>query len=760
MAIGYVPDSFGQTAQLPQMLAQFGIGRCVFGRGLWEGVSPDTEFLWESPDGSRVTTAVLLSGYSGVKGMPEEADKAQRRIAQINSHANFMKPFNTSANTLVMGGNDQQPWDPELPGMLEAENARQTEVQYRLSGMDEFFEALRGDADLKTVQGEMLAGKYGRIHRGIWSTRNDIKKANSDAERQLTHSLEPVLTVAWALGMGYPHGMLESCWKKLFKSHAHDSIGCCNSDEVNRVVKQRLIEAAQSCRQQLELSMRRIAQRVRPSGIGELLLVFNPLPEIRNEPMTVEVIVGHESASRISLCDAIGREYIFQSLNVSAVRLSSLVQDLDAALAPGESGDPLLYRHRLLVDAGELPALGYKTLYLRSLDQDSGEERGSAEMAGADAIENEHLRVRVTGDGTLCITDLASRREMGGLFELVDGGDDGDSYDFSPPRNDWLISTRGQAPRISVEKGPLQSAMVLQFEMQLPTDLEERQSRQASIPMPVTVNLVLRRGQEYLDVEIELDNAVRDHRLQAVFRTDLETDVTYADQPFGMIERPSRPVELDEWESAGWTSKPLPLYPMQSYVAMTDGAVCLGVMTDGIREYEVDSNDPGTLAITLFRCVGRLGKPDLVYRPGRLSGMPVATPDAQLPGRLSCRFAVKLFDGPPEAMAKTARRYLSRPESFHLSGYDRFSINRGPVDLPETFSLARLRGPLVVSAVKKAEERDAFLIRAFNPSLRPVEDVQLEIAGGDGEVLEGGRLPGVVQSQQIVNFVLETAGIS
>jgi mannosylglycerate hydrolase len=110
-----------------------------------------------------------------------------------------------------------------------------------------------------------------------------------------------------------------------------------------------------------------------------------------------------------------------------------------------------------------------------------------------------------------------------------------------------------------------------------------------------------------------------------------------------------------------------------------------------------------------------------------------------------------------------------------LSGYDRFSINRGPVDLPETFSLARLRGPLVVSAVKKAEERDAFLIRAFNPSLRPVEDVQLEIAGGtanqvlttdmnesvsDGEVLEGGRLPGVVQSQQIVNFVLETAGIS
>jgi mannosylglycerate hydrolase len=519
--------------------------------------------------------------------------------------------------------------------------------------------------------------------------------------------------------------------------------------------------------------MRQIAQRIRPTGSGELLVVFNTLPAKRNELVTAEVIVRHESAACISLSDADGRECAFQALSVRAAPLSSLVQDLDAALAPGESGDPVLYRHLLLVDAGELPALGYKTLYLQSSHRDNAERDSAAEQAGADFIENQHLRVRLADDGTLCITDLASDREMGGFLELVDGGDDGDNYDFSPPRNDWLISTRGQMPRVRVRKGPLQTTMTLDYKMQIPAHLEERGSGKSSIRMPVCVTLTLRCDQRYLDVRIELENTARDHRLQAVFRTGLETGVSYADQPFGMIERSSTPVELDEWESAAWTSKPLPLYPMQSYVALTDGVVCMGVMTDGIREYEIDGNDPGTLAITLYRCVGRLGKPDLLYRPGRLSGMPTPTPDSQLPGPLAFHFAVKLFEGSPELMAGAARRYLSGVESFHLGKHHKFSINRGAVDLPGSFSLATLHGPLVVSAVKKAEDREAFLVRAFNPARHAVDGVQLKVAGesanrvstanmnevtGDEEALEGGRLRDAVRPQQIVNFLVGEAG--
>src|SRR5690606_18858350 len=155
-------------------------------------------------------------------------------------------------------------------------------------------------------------------------------------------------------------------------------------------------------------------------------------------------------------------------------------------------------------------------------------------------------------------------------------------------------------------------------------------------------------------------------------------------------------------------------------VALADATGGFGVLTDGLREYEIDSDDQGTLAITLFRAVGVMGKQDLLYRPGRLSGMPLPTPEAQLPGPLRFRFALAPFAGKPSGLAALVRRYLADVPSFHASTYPRFALNRQAPDLPDTYSLADIDGPLVVSAVKKAEDEDALLIRAFNPHFVPV----------------------------------------
>src|SRR5690606_15255578 len=132
-------------------------------------------------------------------------------------------------------------------------------IAYRLSTPDRFLDAVEAGGRLGVVRGEMLGARHGRIHRGIWSTRYDIKKANADAEKLLTLVLEPVLTIGWSLGMPYPHGFLERAWKTLLKSHAHDSIGGCNSDEVNHAVKQRCLDVLESGSALLELRMRAIA---------------------------------------------------------------------------------------------------------------------------------------------------------------------------------------------------------------------------------------------------------------------------------------------------------------------------------------------------------------------------------------------------------------------------------------------------------------------------------------------------------------------
>ena len=73
--------------------------------------------------------------------------------------------------------------------------------------------------------------------------------------------------------------------------------------------------------------------------------------------------------------------------------------------------------------------------------------------------------------------------ELSGLLEFEDGGDDGDNYDFSPPRDDWKVSTSGLDPVVKVQRGPLRSTMELRWDLALPADLEERAGRRAIPPV-------------------------------------------------------------------------------------------------------------------------------------------------------------------------------------------------------------------------------------------------------------------------------------
>tara|TARA_R110002167_G_scaffold220460_5_gene425074 strand:- start:4221 stop:6881 length:2661 start_codon:yes stop_codon:yes gene_type:complete len=769
MKIGYVPDSFGQTEQLPQLFNQFGIEHAVFWRGLWDGMSPNTEFNWRAQDGSEVMTAVIQQGYSGMKGMPSDTEFAKSGLKNIKLLVEGVTSFNRSHNTLVMAGNDQQPWDPRLPALLAKENAVQDKRHYKLSSFSDFFDAIAAECPLDTVSGEMIAGKYSRTHRGIYSTRYDIKKANADIENLITNQLEPLLAVGWSLGMTYPHGLIEKAWKGIMQSHAHDSIGCCNTDPVNAAVKQRFTDALVLCRQQLDLRHRQITQRILAVVDGEKLVLFNTLPESRTELVKVEIVVPESAQGAFSLVDSKGQVQKVQILSEQAVQLSSLVQDLAAALKPGQTGDPVLYQYQLLVEAVAIPALGYKTLYIQhhKVNTASLEHTNIADDR-LNKISNDYLNVSLE-NGTLTIANHLTGQTFVGLLELVDGGDDGDNYDFSPPRQDWLISTKDQHPKTRIQQGDLASTMWLEYEMLLPANLEERSRRHASVYMAVSVCLTLNKGAQVLDVSIDVNNKVADHRLQAVFRTALVTDVSFADQPFGTIKRPSIPVELDEWETEGWTSKPVPIYPMQSFAALNDGKQGLAVITKGIREYEVDINNNSDFAITLFRSVGALGKPNLLYRPGRLSGMSTATPDSQLLGKLRFEFAIYPHQGDVvEAnVAKLAKQYLSPIESFHDNGFNRFSINTGEQNLADEYSVLTFNSFLTISAVKKAEDHDAILIRAFNPGWDNVSAGHFEhiatqatvrhssMAEEYGQQVESLTKLGKANPQQALSFLVE-----
>lgn len=100
---GYVPDSFGHVAQLPQILRGFGLDAFVFTRGVGdEGERLKTEFLWKAPDESSVLAVHLIVGYgSSLSALPTDPQEA---LSFIQPFKELLQSKAANNNVLVMNG--------------------------------------------------------------------------------------------------------------------------------------------------------------------------------------------------------------------------------------------------------------------------------------------------------------------------------------------------------------------------------------------------------------------------------------------------------------------------------------------------------------------------------------------------------------------------------------------------------------------------------------------------------------------------------
>jgi mannosylglycerate hydrolase len=59
LTVGYNTFGWGQTAQFPQIYAGFGIDFIICAKRVSEERAPESEFLWQSPDGTKILTSRL-----------------------------------------------------------------------------------------------------------------------------------------------------------------------------------------------------------------------------------------------------------------------------------------------------------------------------------------------------------------------------------------------------------------------------------------------------------------------------------------------------------------------------------------------------------------------------------------------------------------------------------------------------------------------------------------------------------------------------
>ena len=208
MRVGYMPDPFGHVAQMPQILAGFGLDGAI----LWRGFGGrDAEYWWEAPDGTR---ALLLhlppEGYCNGLRLPLLPPAEMRRQAadviareRARSH---------TGQVLLMVGVDHVEPHPALPQVVDALNDL-PQTAALLSTLPDYVTAVAssisdGDAT-EIIRGELRGGEdYAHLLPGVLSARTYLKQANARVQRELEHWAEPVSVFAKLGGAQVPTGPL------------------------------------------------------------------------------------------------------------------------------------------------------------------------------------------------------------------------------------------------------------------------------------------------------------------------------------------------------------------------------------------------------------------------------------------------------------------------------------------------------------------------------------------------------------------------
>lgn len=727
MGIGYVPDAFGQGGNMPQIYKNFGIDRFLFWRGVADNRLKQTEFIWEGDDGSQMLAEQIPFGYYHGGNIPEGENDI---LPYIEEFVGKLEEKASTRNVYFPNGFDQAPIRINLPEIIKTFNEMDPSREYVLQSPERFFDALEQEVqNLPVIKGELTEGKHSRLHKSIFSTRADLKQANNEIENLLANILEPILSISFSLGNPYPHRELEEIWKLMFENAAHDSIGGCNSDTTNQDVKFRYKLAKEKAENLLDIHMRLVTERI-PYQHHLNFTLFNPLPYRRSGVVKVALYIPEEN---FTIKDHQGESVPYAILN--KVELTDYVLKQTIRLNPSKEiyMPEKVFLAEILLHVTNLSGLGYDSFYL-----DLNDEAGKTfEESAKDLIENEFYTISAAANNTLTIIDKVSGKEYTNQMVFVENGDDGDSYNYSPPRKDLVsYSTNSALMGISYFASEVEEHLELTLKMQVPYNLEERSKGIADRDFVIKATVGLRKDEELIRFEIETDNQVLSHRLCVQFNTEIASKFSTSDQLFGTVTRPVYLPEMEVWEQEKWEEAPISIEPMHSFVSLHDNQRVAAVFTEGVREYEIVGDSYDTIQLTLFRTFSHMGKTDLLYRPGRASGETIVeTPDAQLLGKLKATFAYCIknntsFD--ETNIAKMAKEYLTPVPYYQFSDFLNGRMIYAYRDEEKTNDLAYSlcnyeKMTSVISAIKKAEETDELIVRVFNPYINKVSTLEDEL---------------------------------
>ena len=546
--VGYNVDSFGHNAMLPQILSRSGLISYVFQRPEPnEKQLPARVFWWESPDGSRVLAQRIPFGYGSGPGKLDE--HVGRCAGEIGDQFPELMCFYGVGNH---GGG------PTRANLESIRRLNDDAGVPRLvhSTPNRFFQAARSSgAEFPVVRDELQ-----HHARGCYSAHSGVKRWNRQAENALLSAEKLSAIAELVAGQPYPADF-ERAWKDVLFNQFHDVLAGTAIEPAYDDARDAYGEAMAIASRNSNHAVQAIARRIRIDYLDgqKAIVVFNPHAWRSTVPVELEIRALEETDA---LLDDAGAPVPMQPVRAYGVA----------------SG-----RGRLCFVA-DLPPMGYRVYRLLRGDRRPEPQArigtrapgwpapdGEASLAADDrTLENDLVRVAIDPrDGLVTLFDKRSGAEVlagGARGAVMD--DPSDTWGHGWIRwDDEAGNFRVSAVR-RVESGPVRAVVRVESEC--------GGSR-------LFQDFTLYGGIARVDVHVTVDWHERNKLLKLRFPVTADSPVATFEIPYGHLVRPANGEEV----------------PGQSWVDVSGrlmgggGAGGLSVLNDGKYSYDVRGGDIG-----------------------------------------------------------------------------------------------------------------------------------------------------------------------
>jgi alpha-mannosidase len=594
--IGWNPDSFGYTWQLPQIYKKSGVDYFVTQKMTWNDTNqlPFKLFWWESPDGSKVLAyfphdyandnlnpvrlsqdmayardrATGMTDMMDLYGIGDHGGGPTRAILDQGIH--FATPSIPPKVMANMQFGTAQAWFSTVENQIATDSPEWNYQSIAKGYTAPSAPANPGQMAIPTWKSEL----YFEYHRGVMTSQANHKRNMRDSEEQVLNA-EKFSSIAWLYGAKYPAAEITEDWKKVLFNQFHDLAAGSGIGVIYRDAQKDYDVVRWSTNEIDAGALEAVTDRVDTTGTkkggsrGTPVVVFNPLGWKRDGVVMVKVSLPSDARSVAAGDDTLMND----SYPAPGLEARIIARDENQGTA------------EVRVKVHEVPAFGFRTIHLSPDTRPEQAELAPVEDGKGDLVLRGRWLTVAVNKTTGCIANIVAD---GSKFDAIAPGACGNQLQF------FKDTVKGEYDAWNIDPGTLDAE---------PSTIAKADSvEQVGDAIRVTSHYqnskfvqTIRLEGDQVDIENDIDWHEAHVLLKAAFPVAANGPFATYEIPYGTIDRPT--TRNNSWEKAQF-EVPAMRWADLSGTAGSNGMHGLSILNNSKYGYDAAGD---TIRITLLR---------------------------------------------------------------------------------------------------------------------------------------------------------------